>query len=172
MKLFYRLLFLFALLAGFSAVTRAQLGVDPNDSALIKKYADFDFNVTKPRALGEPDGSNYLPLAPVLTTTGGLTYSGKNGLSGSLRYRYMGNRPANEDNSVVAKGYLVTDAVVNYTRTKYEVALSIQNLFNVKWKETQFDTESRLFNEPNPVSEIHFTPGIPFFAKLGISYNF
>ena len=44
MKLFYRLLFLFALLAGFSAVTRAQLGVDPNDSALIKKYADFDFN--------------------------------------------------------------------------------------------------------------------------------
>jgi hypothetical protein len=42
--------------------------------------------------------------------------------------------------------------------------LTIQNLFDVKWKETQFDTESRLKDEPEPISQIHFTPGTPFFC--------
>jgi outer membrane receptor protein involved in Fe transport len=84
----------------------------------------------------------------------------------------MGDRPANEDNSTVAKGYFVTDAFLSYNRKKYEIGLAIQNLFDIKWKETQFDTESRLFNEPAPVSEIHFTPGTPFFAKLSFTYNF
>jgi hypothetical protein len=29
----------------------------------------------------------------------------------------------------------------------------IENLFNEKWNETQFNTESRLKDEPDPVSE-------------------
>lgn len=96
----------------------------------------------------------------------------KPGINTSVRYRYMGDRPANEDNSVVAKGYFVTDASINYHRKKYEIGFFIQNLFNVKWKETQFDTESRLQNEPVPVSEIHFTPGTPFSAKMSFTYSF
>ena len=84
----------------------------------------------------------------------------------------MGDRPANEENSVVAKGYFITDAFINYQQKKVEVYLSAQNLLNVKWKETQFNTESRLFDEPQPVSEIHFTAGTPLFLKLGINYLF
>jgi len=84
----------------------------------------------------------------------------------------MGDRPANEDNSVVAKGYFVTDAAINYTMKKWEAGLSIQNLFDTRWKETQFDTESRLQNEPGSVSEIHFTPGTPFFARISFSVFF
>ena len=42
----------------------------------------------------------------------------------------------------------------------------------VKWKETQFDTESRLKNEPAPVKEIHFTPGVPFFARIKMAIFF
>jgi hypothetical protein len=48
----------------------------------------------------------------------------------------------------------------------------VQNLFNVRWKETQFDTESRLKGEMQPVSEIHFTPGTPFFLKASVAYFF
>lgn len=33
-------------------------------------------------------------------------------------------------------------------------------------------TESRLQNELQPVEEIHFTPGTPFFFKTNISYRF
>lgn len=84
----------------------------------------------------------------------------------------MGDRPANEDNSVIAKGYFVIDASLNYTTKKWEAGLAIENLLNTKWKETQFDTESRLYNEVQPVSEIHFTPGAPFFARVSVVWFF
>ncbi len=84
----------------------------------------------------------------------------------------LGDRPANEDNTVVAKGYTVFDAALNYTMKSFEFGLQAQNIFNVAWNEAQFDTESRLRNETSPVSEIHFTPGTPFFIKLTAMYKF
>lgn len=135
-------------------------------------FLDADLSIANPKAIGEPKGSDYLPLAPRVTSTGGLSYRVQKGWNGSLRYRYMGNRPANEDNTVIAKGYFVTDMAINYTQPKWEAGVAIQNLFNTKWKETQFDTESRLQNEPAPVSEIHFTPGSPFFGRLSFTFFF
>lgn len=135
-------------------------------------YFDVDANYAHGRAVGAAKGRNYIPLAPVWTSTGGITYSNKSGLNGSLRYRYTGNRPGNEDYSLTAVGYFVTDVVFNYTKTKYEIGLVINNIFNTRWKETQFDTESRLKNEAAPVNEICFTPGTPFSAKLGLTYFF
>jgi outer membrane receptor protein involved in Fe transport len=96
----------------------------------------------------------------------------KNGLNGTLRYRYIGDRAANEDNSVVAEGYLLADAVVNYSQKKFEIGLSAENIFNVDWNEAQFNTTSRLKEETEPVSEIHFTPGTPLFLKLKVCFFF
>ena len=48
---------------------------------------------------------------------------------------------------LTATGYFITDAVLNYTKPKYEIGLVINNMFNTQWKETQFDTETRLKNE-------------------------
>jgi hypothetical protein len=129
-------------------------------------FADTDLNLTKPRSKGEPEGMNYISLAPIISSIGGLTFRMKNGFNGSFRYRYLGDRPANEDNSVVAGGYTLVDAIVNFTQPKFEIGLSTENIFNVEWNEAQFDTESRLQNEVDPVSEIHFTPGTPLFVKL------
>lgn len=137
-----------------------------------KLFFDADANYCYARAIDEPKGANYIPLAPVFTSTGGITYKSNVGLNGSLRYRYMYDRPANEDKSIVAKGYFINDLVLNYTRPRYELSVTVQNIFNVRWKETQFDTESRLKDEPQPVSEIHFTPGTPLFIKMGVSFNF
>ena len=144
-----------------------RMGVDISGRYQLTRqlFADFDVNLTKPRAVGEPKGADYLPLAPLFTSIGGISLYNKTGFNGSLRYRYMGDRPANEDNSIVAKGYFVTDLQLNYTRHRYNIGLSIYNLFNQEWKETQFATESRLRNEAEPVEEIHFTAGSPFFAK-------
>lgn len=135
-------------------------------------YADVDFNVTRPRNRFAEDGAAYIPLAPTLTSIGGITYSLNSGISGSLRYRYLGDRPANEDNSVVANGYFLADAVVRYTRARFEWYVSAENIFNSAWKEAQFDTESQLKDEAAPVSEIHFTPGTPLYIKTGISFFF
>ena len=135
-------------------------------------FADIDVSLANPRASDVAKADSYLPLAPRFTSVGGFTYRKQYGWNGSIRYRLMDDRPANEDNSVVAKGYLVTDVAINYTKKRWEAGIAIQNLFDVKWKETQFDTESRLQNEPGPVSEIHFTPGTPIFAKLSVTVNF
>jgi outer membrane receptor protein involved in Fe transport len=133
-------------------------------------FADVDLNTAKPRSLDAETGQNYLPLAPVFTSTGGLSLQTHHGFSGSLRYRYMADRPASEDNSIVAKGYFLTDMQANYARKSYSIGLTVQNLLNTRWKETQFNTESRLKGETAPVEEIHFTPGTPFFARLSLTY--
>lgn len=135
-------------------------------------FADADISIADPRALNVIKSQSYLPLAPRFSSAGGLTYRKETGFNGSLRYRYMNDRPANESNSVVAKGYFVVDVSINFVKKKWQAGISIQNLFNTKWKETQFDTESKLQDEAIPVSEIHFTPGVPFFAKTSFTFNF
>ncbi|MBX9783114.1 MAG: hypothetical protein K2X48_07460 [Chitinophagaceae bacterium] len=71
-----------------------------------------------------------------------------------------------------AEGYFVSDLAINYTKRKYEIGLAVENLFNTKWNEAQFETTSRLKDEPAPVTELHFTPGVPFFAKLRVAIFF
>lgn len=135
-------------------------------------YFDMDVNYAHGREVAEPKGTDYIPMAPVWTSSGGITYSGKNGLNGSFRYRFVGDRSANEDYSLTAKGYFITDAVINFNQPKYEIGLVINNVFNTKWKETQFDTETRLKGESQPVDEICFTPGTPLALKLSLVYFF
>ncbi|GAB3792260.1 TonB-dependent receptor [Spirosoma humi] len=149
-----------------------RMGIDVSARYQLTKhlFADVDLNTARPRAIDAEPQQNYLPLAPTCTSTGGFSLQTNSGISGSLRYRYMGDRPANEDNSIVARGYFVTDMQVNYSRRQYMLGLSVQNLLNTRWKETQFDTESRLKGEATPVEEIHFTPGTPFFARLSLTY--
>ena len=135
-------------------------------------YFDTDVNLTEAKAVGEPEGMDYIPLAPLFTSIGGLTVQHPSGFNGSLRYRYMDDRPANEDYSVTAEGYFILDAVLKYTHDRYEIGVSVENLLDTEWNETQFDTESRLANELEPVSEIHFTPGTPFFGRLSLGVFF
>ena len=135
-------------------------------------YANMDMNYTDPEAVDEAEGQNFIPLAPTFTSIGGLNFEGKRGFSGSLRYRYLDDRAANEDNSVTAEGYFLMDAVLNYAVGSFDFGLSVENILNTEWREAQFDTESRLRNEAQPVSEIHFTPGTPFQARLSVSVKF
>jgi len=149
-------------------------GVDLEARAAILSwlYGDVDVNVSTGEARDEPDEANDIPLAPRLTSTAGLTVRHPAGYEGSLRYRHLGERPANEDNSVRAKGYTVFDASASYRFNKYRINFVIENLFNTDWNEAQFDTESRLRGEAEPVSEIHFTPGNSRNLRVGLSYLF
>lgn len=135
-------------------------------------YIDLDVNYAHGRSIDDPKGQNYIPLAPIWTSSAGITYTAKSGFNGSLRYRYVGDRPGNEDYSLTAKGYFITDAVLHYTKPKYEIGLTINNILNTKWKETQFATLTRLKGEAQPVDEICFTPGTPFDARLSFSLFF
>jgi hypothetical protein len=135
-------------------------------------FAHLNLNLTRARARGGSKGQDYIPLAPLATSTGGLFYKNKKGINGSISYRYMGSRPANEDYSIIAKGYTLIDASVNYTMANFEIGCAMENLLNVKWNEAQFATRSRLFNEPLAVTELNFTPGTPFFARVKFAVFF
>jgi len=135
-------------------------------------FGDLDLNYTKARAIGAAKGESYIPLAPSFTSIGGVSAKMKNGFSGSLRYRFMDHRPANESNTIKAKGYFITDMTFAYTWKKFEWIVSVENIFNLEWREAQFETESRLQFEPQPVSELHYTPGSPRFLKAGIGFKF
>jgi outer membrane receptor protein involved in Fe transport len=154
------------------STVRRGVDVSVRYQPIAKLFLDMDANFCDGSFVNEPKGADYLPLSPRFTSTGGITYKSTVGLNGSIRYRWMGDRPANEEASVVAKGYFVTDAVVAYTKPKWELMLTAQNLLNTRWKETQFETTSRLMQEPSEVTEIHFTPGTPFFLKAGCTLFF
>lgn len=141
-------------------------------------YIDLDYNRTLPRSIEEPEGAQFIPLAPLQTSIGGIHFTTRHGFDAGLRYRYLGDRPANEDNSLNADGYFLIDAIVNWSpEMRHKTAplslfLTVQNLLNASWKEAQFETTSRLYDEPEAVTEIHFTPGTPFFLKGGVEVRF
>jgi len=135
-------------------------------------YMNGDINYTYARSIEEPKGQDYIPLAPDLTSSAGLSFRNFKNFSGGINYRLIKNRPANEDNSIIAEGYFVTDLNINYSFKNWSIGLIVENLFNTAWNETQFATESRLFNEANSVEEIHFTPGTPFYIRGKISVVF
>lgn len=135
-------------------------------------YVFSDLNYAYGRSVDAPKGEDFIPLAPDLTAVGGFTLNSRNGFSGTLNYRYVDDRPANEDNSIVAEGYFVTDLNINYNLPSWQFALIIENIFDTEWNETQFATESLLSFENAPVEEIHFTPGTPFFMRFRITHLF
>lgn len=135
-------------------------------------WADVNMNYAYSILLDAPSGANLMPLCPQLTSTAGLTYKHPEGFSGSLRYRYMGERPATEDGSVTSKSYFITDAFIKYAHRRYELGLSLENIFNTQWSEAQFYDESRLKTESEPVFDFHNTPGTPFCLKGSVSYFF
>ena len=137
-------------------------------------FADVDLNYNHGRLVGVAEGENFIPLAPRFTSVGGLTLKNPQGFSASLRYRHLDSRPANEDNSIEARGYFLLDGVLSYTRPRYQLGATAENLLNVNWNEAQFANPSRLRGQPDSEvrEQLHFTPGTPFFFKANASVFF
>ena len=135
-------------------------------------YAGLNVNYAHPRCVDAPKGEDYIPLAPTFTSTGELNFKFNKGWNGGINYRYLHDRAGNEDYRLTGKGYFVTDLAINYTKKKYEIGLTVENLFNVKWDESEIDYTSQIKNEPNPVDQMSYIPGVPFFPKLRFAVFF
>ncbi len=159
------------------ATTRKGIDLGLRWQATPWLFVDADYNFTRPRTNGA-EAAPYIPLAPTQTSIGGITITSPKGLDASLRYRYLADRAANEDYSLTAQGWFLLDAQASWRpkwkngKSPVQITVSLQNIANTPWKEAQFETESRLMNEAEPVSEIHFTPGTPFFAKTVLTFRF
>jgi hypothetical protein len=149
-------------------------GVDVEARLGLRSWlsADVDLSLSRGVLRDEPANADAIPLAPRLTSTGGLTALHPRGYEGSLRYVHVGDRPANEEGSVTAHGYTLFNLLGTYQVGRFRFNMMVENLLDTDWNEAQFDTESRLPAELSPVSELHFTPGNPRNLRVGVAFLF
>ena len=116
-------------------------GVDAEVRAEVLPWLLLDYDLTyadpRFRVTGEA-----IPLAPTLLMNGGLTAYPVENLSAALRVRFLDDRAANEDRSVIARGYTLIDLLLRYRWRNIELSFDVLNLADTDWRETQFATES------------------------------
>ncbi|MCE2484617.1 MAG: TonB-dependent receptor plug domain-containing protein [Desulfurellaceae bacterium] len=116
-------------------------GVDAEVRAEVLPWLLLDYDLTyadpRFRVTGEA-----IPLAPTLLMNGGLTAYPAENLSAALRVRFLDDRAANEDRSVIARGYSLIDLLLRYRWRNIELSFDVLNLADTDWRETQFATES------------------------------
>ena len=164
---------------GDEGVTEARgpterLGIDAEARVKMLSWLWADADLTLSRATYTENAGNAdaVALAPIATFAGGLSARHPVGLQGSLRMQQIADRPATEDKSLTAEGFLVVNLGLGWRLKNVEVNLSLANLFDTEWREAQFANESRLAGEAEPVTDIHFVPGAPFQAQGGVRVYF
>lgn len=135
----------------------------------VRLQADYTFSHA--RSVDAPAGEDRVPLAPTHTLTASVGFR-RGGWTANVRSRFLADRPATEDGSLTAQGYFVTDVNASYTLRRLTVGVLVENVFNTRWREAQFATTTRLPDEENPVTEIHFTPGTPLYARCFVTLRF
>ncbi|AUX39865.1 TonB-dependent receptor [Sorangium cellulosum] len=130
-------------------------------------FADVDATFTRARFRANAGNGSAVALAPTRTLTAGVSARPTFGAYtpfAAVRVKAIGARPATEDEALTAEGFTVVDANAGLRFHDVEVAVDVQNLFNTRWREVQFASESRLPYEPAAVTGIHYSPGWPFTA--------
>jgi outer membrane receptor protein involved in Fe transport len=115
----------------------------------------------------------YVDSAPHLTANAALTFAGWKGWSSSLRYRHINSyRLDGEDPAIRASGFDVVDlSVTKRIRRWVDFNLSIDNLTDKHYFETQNYFESRVRPGAGVVARIHGTPGYPIGVSAGLTFR-
>jgi len=155
-----------------SEATR-RYGADISASWAAAPWLSLDANVSIARStfVANRGNAGALALAPRLTGGGGATVSRGSSFA-SLRARGIGDRPANDEDTLTAEGYLLFDLVASHKLGDFELGLTILNLLNSEWREAQFAEESRVSPAGELREDVHFTPGAPLTALFTLGAAF
>jgi outer membrane receptor protein involved in Fe transport len=143
-------------------------------------WADLDVSLAHAVYTENGGDGNAVALAPTFTGQAGLSLfhpSWAPGLRARIGARWVGDRPANTEATLVAQGYFIVDLYGAYRWRFLEFGLAINNLFNTSWREAQFATTYRVqeapYNQPAPgVTGVTFTPGNPIALYATASVYF
>jgi hypothetical protein len=151
---------------GYELKTSAQLTKHLAFNGGLTQVSNAFFRATRPRV--------YVDGAPHTVANAALTFSGYRGFEASLGYRHTGNyRLDGEDASIRASGLDVLDfSLRRRIRRFVDFNLSIDNLTNKRYFETQNYFESRLRPNDAAIARIHGTPGYPFGLTVGLTFRF
>lgn len=134
---------------------------------------DASLALTHARFRGIDPAGNYIPGAPNRVASVGVTVDAKNSWFGALRWRYFGQRPLMEDNSVRSSSTSLVNGRLGYALTKsLKVQLDGYNLLNRKHNDIDYYYESQLAGEPAPVSDVHFHPVEKRALRLSMTMSY
>jgi len=131
----------------------------------VTRVANSFYRSTFPRS--------YVSNAPHVVANAGLTLSQWRGFSGSVRLNYVSSYRLDElDAGIRATGLTVIDfSMLKKLRPWIDLNLSIDNLLNKTYYETQNHFESRLLPTDPAVARIHGTPGFPTGFSAGLTFH-
>jgi hypothetical protein len=152
-----------------ASVTRARFDsdADPDDLGC------GDAAPSHPCATAVGIVGRYIPNSPTNVIDAGLVANHPSGVFGSLRARHFGDSPLVEDNSAKSPAYTTVDAQIGFAvPNRWQVALDVFNIANVKWNDIEYYYVSRLKNEPAPVADYVVHPGVPRTFRARFQYQF
>lgn len=136
---------------------------------------DADLAYTYARFTGDDyQTGNFIPGAPALVASAGITLGGDTGWFGALRWRYFGARPLVENGSVYSTPTSLFDARVGYAlQNGIKFTLDAFNLLNTQADQISYYYTSRLPGEPAAgVNDIHFHPAEPLAFRFTVTRAF
>jgi hypothetical protein len=110
------------------AMTHARFtGFDSDQAAVYDSLASF------PAAqIGNAPG-NYIPNAPAMVASAGITLGENTGPFGTLRWRYLGSTPLTEDNAFRSPATSIFNGRIGYRDANgWRIQLDVLNLLNTK----------------------------------------
>jgi outer membrane receptor protein involved in Fe transport len=150
---------------GFEIKASAQLTRALSFNGGLTRVMNAFYRGTSPRV--------YVDSAPHLTANAGFTLTDFHGFTASLRYRHTGNyRLDGEDARPRAAGLDVLDfSLSKRLRPALDLNLSVDNLTNKRYFETQNYFESRLRPGLPALFRIHGSAGYPIGVTVGLTYR-
>lgn len=115
----------------------------------------------------------FVDSAPHLVANASLVFTEVKGFNSSINWRHINSYRLDPlDDSIRAAGHDVVDLAVSKRLKRWvDVNVSIDNVLNKRYFETQNYFESRLRPGGPAVSRIHATPGYPFTVSLGLTFR-
>jgi hypothetical protein len=167
------------------AVSHARfVGYDSDQADLYAALAGY------PQAQFGNAPGNYIPNAPAVVASVGVTLGDKTGWFGGLRWRYLGSVPLTEDNAWRSQPIGLVNGRVGYrTADGWRIALDVLNLVNTKTNQISYgygsllktDTLYNLCQSGSPppaavcqngVMDAVVHPAEPLAARLTIAGSF
>lgn len=133
---------------------------------------DFEYAYSDGEFKEDAGEGREIPGAIKHVVQSGINYQNNSGWYGSLRLRYFGKRPLIEDGSVESDPSTSVNLKAGYRRENWVFEADILNLLNENDHDIDYFYESRLFDEPNPVEDIHYHVLPPRQVRFSVSYRF
>lgn len=134
--------------------------------------ANLSYTYTDAEFRSEQAGGREIPGAIASSASLGLTGAWHNGLFASAKFRYLGDAPLIEDDSIRSDGSLLVNAGVGYKWQDTEFRLDVFNLLDSSDDDITYFYASRLAGEPaGGVENVHFHPLEPRAVRASVTVH-